>query len=207
MLDPSLYLAFAAAAVALILTPGPDTAYVAGRTLASGRAAGIAAGLGVNTGALIHSLAAAIGLSELFRVSALAFAAVKYAGIAYLLYLAWRLWRDKSADAFVTPQAAGPARAFFEGMTTNLLNPKVVLFFLAFLPQFVAVERGHVGLQIFLLGATTALLNAPYMVLVAWFAGRVGALLAAAGFARAMRRVTAVVFVALAARLVFVSRA
>lgn len=204
--DPSLYLAFIAAAAALILTPGPDTAYVAGRTLASGRAAGIAAGLGVNTGMIGHSLAAAIGLGELFRVSIVAFTVVKFAGIAYLVYLAWRLWRDDSPDAFVTPAAAGPGRAFIEGMTSNLLNPKVVVFFLAFLPQFVAVDRGAVGAQIFALGVTLALLNVPWMIFVAWFAGRVGAFLAAAGFARAMRRATAFIFVAIAARLAFATR-
>ena len=141
--DWPLLLAFAAATLALNLTPGPDMAYITMRSLTQGRAAGIAASLGVGAGSLVHTVLAAVGVSAVLQHSEFAFALLKYAGAAYLVVVAWGLLRAGTQDA--TTQGAPPrpaSRIFAEGALTNILNPKVALFFLAFLPQFVAGRCG-----------------------------------------------------------------
>ncbi len=149
---------FLAAVVALTVTPGPDTIYVASRALGQGRAAGVLSTFGVIAGTFVHLGLAALGLAELFRHAPWAFDLVRYLGAAYLLYLAWRVARSHDEVGFTAARGgktgrAGRARIFFQGLTTNLLNPKVALFYLSFLPQFVDPERGSVALQILLLGS------------------------------------------------------
>ncbi len=143
---------FGAASLALIAVPGPSVVYIVMRGIAQGRRAGLVSMLGIETGALVHVAAAALGLSALLASSATAFTVVKYTGAAYLVYVGVRKWRERS-DEEVPP--AGPApgsRLFFEGVAVNVLNPKTALFFLAFLPQFVDPARGAVALQALLLG-------------------------------------------------------
>ena len=152
--EPALFLAFMAAAVALNLTPGPDMTYVATRTLAEGRGAGVASAVGIGAGSLVHTLLAAFGLSSLLIYAPYAFDVVKYAGAAYLVWIAVRLWRE-AAETRVPVAGAmplGARRAFAEGLLTNVLNPKVALFFLALLPQFVDPARGSVAGQMLALG-------------------------------------------------------
>ncbi|MCM0021273.1 MAG: LysE family translocator, partial [Tagaea sp.] len=152
--EPALLAAFLAATLALNLTPGPDMAYVATRAAHQGRAAGIAAALGVGAGCLVHTGLAAFGVSALLRHSELAFAALKYAGAAYLLYMAWGMWRSGGsapAESGVLP-ARDLGRVFVEGALINTLNPKVALFFLAFLPQFVAAGHPHPAVATIALG-------------------------------------------------------
>jgi threonine/homoserine/homoserine lactone efflux protein len=149
---------FAGAALVLLLIPGPAVLYVVGRSAAQGRMAGLVSVLGIHAATCIHVLAAALGLSVLLMSSALAFGIVKYAGAAYLIWLGLR-------KIFGPPEAVGAngelprysrARLFRDGFVVNLLNPKTALFFFAFLPQFVDVSRGHVPMQITLLGVLLA---------------------------------------------------
>ncbi|MGH6934381.1 MAG: LysE family translocator, partial [Dongiaceae bacterium] len=154
---------FIAAAIALLLTPGPAVLYIVTRSVEQGRRAGLVSTVGIHVGTLFHIAAATVGLSALLASSALAFAIVKYAGAAYLIYLGVRKLLSKPIDgAAAAPSAASPRdlrRAFRDGIVVNLLNPKTALFFLAFLPQFVDLSRGAVAFQIAFLGFLFAVLG------------------------------------------------
>lgn len=153
--DAPVFAVFLAAVVTLTIMPGPDMIYVASRALGQGRVAGVLSTFGVIAGTFVHLGLAALGLAELFRYAPWAFDLVRYLGAAYLLYLAWRVARSHDEAGFTAMQGdrAGRWRIFFQGLTTNLLNPKVALFYLSFLPQFVDPERGSVAIQILLLGS------------------------------------------------------
>jgi threonine/homoserine/homoserine lactone efflux protein len=152
---------FAAAALALLLIPGPAVLYIVGRSVEQGRAAGLVSVLGIHAATVLHVIAAAVGLSAVIAASALAFSIVKYAGAAYLIWLGVRKILSRPAAGIgPAPSRHGHARLFRDGFVVNLLNPKTALFFLAFLPQFVAVERGHVAQQVILLGLTFIALGA-----------------------------------------------
>ena len=153
--DGPVFAVFLAAVVTLTITPGPDMIYVASRALGQGRAAGVLSTFGVITGTFVHLGLAALGLAELFRHSPLAYDLVRYLGAAYLLYLAWQVARARDDPGFSAARGnrVGRARIYLQGLTTNLLNPKVALFYLSFLPQFVDPERGSVALQVLLLGS------------------------------------------------------
>ena len=136
---------FLVAALLLNLTPGADMMYVVARSVGQGRLAGVCSALGISGGSLVHTVFAAIGLSALLMQSVTAFQVVKYGGAAYLLYLAWKIWRSADSAAQITQrQPASLVKVFFEGVVTNVLNPKVALFVLAFLPQFVDLRSGAV---------------------------------------------------------------
>ena len=151
--------AFLVAAVVLAITPGPGIAYVVARTVAGGRSEGLASCIGTGLGGLLHVLAAALGLSLLVAESALAFGLLKYLGAAYLVYLGVRLLRRREI-ALVLPQvsAQGAARALREGILVEALNVKTALFFLAFLPQFVAPAL-PLAPQLVVLGSICVALN------------------------------------------------
>jgi threonine/homoserine/homoserine lactone efflux protein len=203
-----LLLAFAAAATVLALTPGPDMAYVAARTLAGGRSQGMAAAFGVLAGIFVHTIFAAVGLSSLFQHSQLAFDIVKYCGAAYLVWLAIRMWRESgTAEAARVGMPSGLGRVFSEGMLTNLLNPKVALFFLALLPQFVTVHKGGVASQMIVLGSTMIAIGVVVLLAVVFMTASAG--IAVRGSARIgpwLRRLAAVLFVGLAFRLALAER-
>jgi threonine/homoserine/homoserine lactone efflux protein len=152
---------FGIAALVLLLTPGPAVLYIVTRSVDQGRRAGLVSVAGVHVGTLAHILAAAAGISALLAASATAFGIVKYLGAAYLVYIGVRRLLDRRS---VTAAAPGEPkrlrRAFLDGVIVNVLNPKTGLFFLAFLPQFVTVSRGHVGEQIVWLGVVFVLLGA-----------------------------------------------
>jgi threonine/homoserine/homoserine lactone efflux protein len=145
---------FSAAALALLLVPGPAVLYIVARSVAQGRLAGFVSDLGIHSATLVHVAAAALGLSAVLASSAVAFGAVKYAGAAYLIWLGLRklLGRAEGAGAAGAGPPLGAWRLFRDGFVVNLLNPKTALFFLAFLPQFVEVGRGRVAMQIAVLG-------------------------------------------------------
>jgi len=174
--DPASLGVFAAAAIALLLTPGPAVLYIVARSVEQGRVAGLASVCGIFTGTLAHVLAATLGLSALLASSALAFAAVKYAGAAYLVYIgARRILGPSDAPA---ARAALPRRAlsrlYRDGFVVNLLNPKTALFFLAFLPQFVDPARGAVAFQVAFLGLLFAFMGLVSDSLYALAAGTAG---------------------------------
>jgi threonine/homoserine/homoserine lactone efflux protein len=150
MPEPSTLLLFAASAAALVLVPGPNLVYIITRSIEAGRRTGLASMLGVEAGTLVHVTAAAVGLSALLSSSAVAFEAVRWAGVAYLVYLGVRALRSGGSAQPAAP--AGLRRSFAEGMLVNLLNPKVSIFFLAFLPQFVDPGQGGAGSQVVVLG-------------------------------------------------------
>jgi threonine/homoserine/homoserine lactone efflux protein len=151
MPDLATLLLFAGSVATLVLIPGPNLIYIVTRSVEAGRKAGLASILGIEAGTMIHVAAAAFGVSALLASSAVAFEIVKYVGVAYLVCLGIRALRNgKAPEAQVTP--AGMRRTVAEGMLVNVLNPKVSLFFLAFLPQFVDPEKGSAASQILVLG-------------------------------------------------------
>ena len=165
MFDTHRFLLFFVAALLLAVTPGPGIFYVLARSLAGGRREGILSSFGTFVGGLFHVLAAALGVSAILAASAVAFHTVKYAGAAYLVWLGIRMIRTRNAEMAVS--ASQPSQgAFRQGILTEVLNPKTALFFLSFIPQFVAPERSHVFLQFVVLGVLCVLLNTAADLLV-----------------------------------------
>jgi len=170
MIDPHKFWLFLVAALLLSVSPGPGMLYVLARTLHGGRAAGLASSLGTAVGGMVHVVAATLGLSAILLSSALAFAVLKYAGAAYLVYLGCKmLLSARSADdgSFALP--ASQTNPFRQGIITEALNPKTAVFFFTFLPQFVT-PAGSVALQFLLLGTVSVVLNSLADVGVACFA-------------------------------------
>jgi threonine/homoserine/homoserine lactone efflux protein len=198
---------FLVAALALNLTPGADMTYVLARSIGQGRRVGVLSALGVAAGSVVHTLAAAIGLSALLMHSEAAFLAIKYAGAAYLLYLAWKALRTPLPSLGETPRAVSGGRVFLEGAVTNVLNPKVALFFLAFLPQFADPARGAVAWQIVVLGTLFNLGGTAVNVAVALSGSAAANLIRGSRRAAAVLRwFTAAVFAGLAIRLAVAER-
>jgi threonine/homoserine/homoserine lactone efflux protein len=165
-----------AAALVLAVTPGPGIFYVAARTLAGGRAEGVASSFGTGAGGLVHVIAGSLGVSAIVLASAELFTALKVIGAAYLVWLGIRTFLSARRDALAAldgPSAAmpiGPRRAFREGALVEALNPKTAGFFLAFIPQFVDPATGDVALQFVVLGAISVALNTLADVMVAFAA-------------------------------------
>ena len=197
---------FIIAGLLLNITPGPDTIYILGRTLAQGRLAGIVSVLGISTGCLVHTTAAAFGLSAILAQSALAFSCVKIAGAGYLVYLGLRLlWnRDRTEIKTTSHFSRGLIRVIYQqAVATNVLNPKVALFFLAFLPHFVAQEASTHILPFLILGSIFVVNGTLYCLLLVLFASAVTNRLRRNSLNRgfALKRLTGVVFVGLGLRL------
>jgi threonine/homoserine/homoserine lactone efflux protein len=198
--------AYVAACLILAATPGADMALFLSRTLTGGRAQGFAAQAGANIGLIFHSFAAALGLSALLAASAQAYEAVKIAGALYLLWLAWRAIRHGSALKLQADMSArgGLRGAFANGLLINLTNPKIVLFFVTFLPQFISASDSHASAKLFILGLGFIAITTAVNAIVILVAGRFVA--AAKRNPRALRLFDygfAVVMSAFAARLVW----
>ncbi len=206
-------LLFLLAALAIAVSPGPGLFYVAARSLAGGRAEGIASSFGTALGGGVHVLGGALGVSALVLASAEAFTLLKLAGAAYLVVLGWRTIRDAGREAgapvptSTAPPAMGHARAFREGAVVEALNPKTAAFFLAFLPQWVDPAAGGVFWQFVLLGCISVALNTAADVVVAFGAG---ALRRGAGarprLLRRLRQGSGALMVGLGAALAFARR-
>ncbi|QSN61363.1 LysE family translocator [Caballeronia sp. M1242] len=172
---------FLVAVFLLNVTPGPDTAYIVGRSVAQGRGAGIVSALGISAGCVVHTLACAFGLTAILAASATAFTVVKIAGAIYLIYLGVRLIFTKHEAASDVASAKASARTapkslrqlFTQGFVTNVLNPKVVLFFVSFFPQFVAADSQHKTLAFLTLGLVFIAMSTVWNSFVAWIAGSV----------------------------------
>ncbi|SFD90107.1 LysE family translocator [Roseivivax sediminis] len=196
--DAGTLLAFLGAALALNLTPGADVMFALASGAGGGRRVGVAAALGVSLGCLVHVALTAAGVAALLAAHPAAFDAIRYAGAAYLIWLAIRAWRAGPATG--EAGARGIGRAVARGALTNVLNPKVALFILAFLPQFADPARGPVWAQMLALGGIFALTA---FVVTAAYGAAGGALRhALARRARWLNRIAAAVFAGLAARLV-----
>lgn len=200
---------FALTALALVLTPGPNMIYCVSRTLCQGRGAGMISLGGVLLGFVVHLMAAALGLTALLMAVPLAFEAIKLAGAAYLMWLAWQAVRPGGAAPFEARQlpADTPATLFRMGFVTNLLNPKVAMFYLSFFPQFLHPERGSVLLQALSLGAVQITVSGGVNTLIILGAGAITAFLSrSAGWLRAQRYIMGSVLAALAVRIAFEGR-
>lgn len=206
MLTPDIALSFFGVAVVLALSPGPDNIFVLTQSALSGRIAGLLVVLGLCTGLIGHTVAVAAGVAALFRASPAAFTALKIIGALYLLYLAWQSFRTPGAAA--TPSADAdasvlrPVALFRRGVIMNLTNPKVSLFFLAFLPQFTSPARGSVALQTLTLGALFMLATFLVFGAIAFFAGMIGERLRRSPQIQTlMNRIAGVIFAGLAVAL------
>lgn len=207
MPDASNLALFLVAVLALNLTPGPDMLFCFANGVGRGRGAGAVAALGIGAGSVVHTFAAALGVAGLLAASPLLFDLVRYAGAAYLLWLAWRaLTAPLPVPAEAGAQAPGQgrlSRIFLQGLVTNVLNPKVALFFIAFLPQFAAPANGPVWLQVLVLGGLISVSGTLVNAAVGVGAGGLGGLFGRnPRIARLQRWLTAGIFAGLAARLV-----
>lgn len=196
---------FIVTGIILNLTPGPDTFYILGRSMAQGRSAGVASALGIGAGALVHTLAAALGLSALIAASATAFMAVKLAGAAYLVYLGAKMLLSRASSAASIPagfSSSGFSAAFRQGLITNVLNPKVALFFLAFMPQFIAADSPSKFAAFITLGLTFVVTGTLWCLCLAWFASILGdRLRGSPTFGEVLNRTAGALFVFLGIRL------
>lgn len=196
------YWLFVLSGILLNLTPGQDTFFILGNSLGAGRRAGVAAALGIAAGSIVHTLAAALGLSAILATSATAFTVVKLLGAAYLIYIGVRALSSRTLlpDTLVAGDAVAARLAFRRGIVTNLLNPKVALFFLAFLPQFVDPGAGQAWLQVLTLGAVLVAIGLSVDLLYALAAGSLGSWVRGSAVLERRRRwATGGVYLALAA--------
>lgn len=210
MIDTSALMLFLPASLLLIIAPGPDIIFLISQGVSRGRKAGTTTAMGLATGNLVHTLDAVLGISVIFRTSALAFQILKFAGAAYLLYLACKTLRErKKAIDLENTKQGNDNFLFGRGFLMNILNPKVALFFLAFLPQFASPELGPVWLQVLFLGVLFTFLVILVFGAVGLFAGTLGRWLKGQGgpkFNTYVSWTVAVVYASLAARLVLIER-
>jgi threonine/homoserine/homoserine lactone efflux protein len=200
MIESSKLALFFTAAVLLAVAPGPGMLYVLARSLAGGRREGVLSSLGTLVGGMVHVLAAAAGVSVVLAKSAVAFATVKYAGAAYLCFLGIRMIVDARKDTGSLPREAGvrARNPFWQGIATEVLNPKTALFFLSFIPQFVDRQSGHVFWQFLMLGTVSVTLNTSADLLVTMFAGPLGnRIRSSARFRRTQRTATGAIMIGL----------
>lgn len=175
-MDFAYWAVFLSAALALNLSPGPDLLFILSRTFANGKAVGIASSAGVCTGALVHVSAAALGLSAILATSVTAFTIVKYIGAAYLVYLGIKNLRSPQASLRLSADSTerlSPWQAFKQGMLIDILNPKVAIFFMAFLPQFIRPEIAAVPVQLAGLGILVILIGFPIECLFVLLAAKI----------------------------------
>jgi threonine/homoserine/homoserine lactone efflux protein len=197
--DSARFLVFLGAAILLAIAPGPGMLYVLARSLAGGRREGLLSSFGTFFGGMVHVIAAAAGVSIILAKSAIAFAAVKYVGAGYLCLLGIRMIlearKDEQISLSALPRGGNP---FWQGVMTEVLNPKTALFFLSFIPQFVNHARGHVFGQFIVLGAISVMLNTTADVVVTLLAGPLGQRIReSARFRRRQRMATGMVMIGL----------
>ncbi|MBV8657049.1 MAG: LysE family translocator [Burkholderiales bacterium] len=205
LLTPEQFLGFLSAAVLITLSPGPDNLMVLSLGASRGRKLGMAFGLGCAAGCLSHTLLAALGVSALIAASPLAFTGLKVAGGLYLLWMGWQALRSKGEAKIGAASAAeaSPLQLFGKGLIANAINPKVVMFFLAFLPQFVFAARGDAPGQIAQLGVVFTLQAAVLFGTLGYFAGHIGQWLGRHGRAGLwLDRIAGTIFVGLGLKLI-----
>lgn len=207
MPDLHSLLLFLAAGLALNFTPGPDMLYVAARGASEGRSAGIVSALGIGAGTLVHIALVAFGLAALLAAVPVAYTVVRIGGALYLIYLGIRALRSKASVALEHLPPASLMAIFRQGVITNVLNPKVALFFLAFLPQFVDPSRGNPALQVVILGLLFDTTGTLVNLGVALGSSRAAARLRGGSRAGAtLQKLTGILFIGLGLRLAFASR-
>lgn len=204
MFNPTKLMLFFTAALLLALAPGPGMLYVLSRSLAGGKREGVLSALGTFLGGMVHVLAAALGVSLILARSALAFSAVKYVGAAYLCFLGVRMILDARTtegslpDASVSSIRVTARNPLWQGVATEVLNPKTALFFLSFIPQFVNRGAGHLFFQFVILGTASVVLNTSADLVVILLAGPLGKKIrSSAVFRRRQRTVTGAIMIGL----------
>jgi threonine/homoserine/homoserine lactone efflux protein len=206
-LTESMLLYFLGASVALTIAPGPDNVFVLTQGIARGRRPAIVTALGMCSGISVHTTAAAFGISAVFYSSVVAFSVVKYAGVAYLLYLAFKTLKERSTIRLSNVDERPSAALFKRGFIMNVLNPKVAMFFLAFLPQFVTPDTDHFPLEMLLLGFIFMIQAVIIFCLIGYFSGSIGRLvLSRPRIAKYFDWLTAGVFASLGVRLALAER-
>ena len=208
MIETTKFALFITVSWALIIAPGPDMLYVITRGMTYGRGAGMLSAIGVICGILVHTTAAALGLTLIFQTSATAFLIVKYLGALYLIYLGIKSWRDKSNFQLERSSSIVSSRElFWQGVLSNVLNPKIAIFFLAFLPQFVDKGSGQVTLQLTVLGLIFAFLGLCFLLVVGYSSGTIGSWLShRPQYAQLSHRLTGGILIGLGMRLALAER-
>jgi threonine/homoserine/homoserine lactone efflux protein len=207
MMDTGTLSLFVLAVLALFLSPGPNMAFVMSHGLAHGVRGGFAAAIGISAADLVHTLCAATGVTALVAAWPPSFDVLRYAGAVYLLWLAWQALRPARTHNAAGAQSAGFARIVRMALLNNLVNPKALLFFMVFLPQFVNPARGHVTLQLLVLGVILSLMALVFNTVLGAFSGQIGRRLQARpGAAKFQRGFLALVMAGLALRLLLLDR-
>ena len=208
MIEPAKFILFASVSWALIIAPGPDMLYVITRGVTQGRKAGMLSAVGVIGGILVHTTAAAFGLTLILQTSAAAFLMVKYLGAVYLIYLGIKAWRDESSfNVQTSTSSVSFHKVFWQGVLSNVLNPKIAIFFLAFLPQFVDKGSPDVTSQMVLLGLTFAGFGLCFLLAVGYSSGTIGGWLTRRPhYAQFLQRFAAGILIALGIRLALTER-
>ncbi len=203
MFDLNTLFMFITASILLAFAPGPDNIFVLAQSILYGRSAGLRITLGLCTGLIVHTSVVALGVAALFQTSVIAFNALKYLGAAYLLFLAWKSFRASSGGIELKKGEEVPSwRLYRRGIIMNVTNPKVSIFFLAFLPQFADPARGPLTLQLVLLGFMFIAVTLLVFGLISQLAGVIGAWLQKSGkFEKALNMTAGTVFAALAVKL------
>lgn len=204
-MDITTLLAFLSAAIILTLMPGPDILFVTAQSISQHKRAGMMTALGLCTGLIVHISAAALGLSAIIYQSATAFTIVKLAGAAYLLYLAWQSFRSRNETYLLQKQKPLMSRSLYKrGIIMNVLNPKVSLFFLALLPQFVNEASGNVSLQMIVLGIVFIVQALLVFTIVCVLAEKIGDMLAKhSTFSKKLNVLQAILFTLIAMQIAF----
>lgn len=194
---------FLLAAISLNMLPGADTIYIIARSTSQGRKAGIVSVLGISTGSLLHTAAAALGLSAILATSAIAFTIIKLTGAAYLIYLGIKVFVDNTAPENIEPVSKKNLRYVYrQGILTNVLNPKVALFFLAFLPQFVAPTANYQTLSFFFLGCLFVVTNTLWCLFIALLAAKASDVVRSKNrLLNIANKITGTIFIALGIKL------
>ena len=208
MIEPTRFALFIGISWALIIAPGPDMFYVITRGMAHGRKAGMLSAIGVVCGILVHTTASALGLTLVIQSSVFAFLLVKYVGAAYLLFLGVKTFRDKSTFSPHSPTSTmNSIRLFWQGVLSNVLNPKIAIFFLAFLPQFVDQASSHIALQMVFLGLTFAVMGLCFLLVVGYSSGAFGGwLMRRPHYTQYLQRLAGGILISLGISLAFTER-
>lgn len=208
MIDQNSLAMFIAASTALAFAPGPDNIFVLAQSISMGRTAGFIITLGLCTGLMVHTAVVALGIAAIFQTSVLAFNVLKYIGAAYLLYLAWKAFTARGSG--IRPDGEprlSRASLYRRGIVMNVTNPKVSLFFLAFLPQFTRPSNGSITVQLVALGFVFILVTLAVFGIISLLAGAIGQRLARSGrWEGVLNRIAGTVFAALALKLVLTGR-
>ncbi len=208
MIEPAKFILFIGVSWALIIAPGPDMIYVITRGVTQGRQAGMLSALGVICGILVHTVAAAFGLTLILQTSAFAFLLVKYLGALYLITLGVKAWRDTSTFNLQTSASnMSFHRVFWQGVLSNVLNPKIAIFFLAFLPQFVDKSSSDITLQMVTLGLTFAFFGLCFLLVIGYSSGTLGSWLThRPRYTEFLQRFAGGILIGLGARLALVKQ-